>query len=387
VKSHFKVLIAAGGTGGHVMPAVTVAGEIKALYPEADFLFVGVGRPAEGNILDPLGYQRKILKVPSLAGKNPFKAALALFSLFKSLIGATSIVKDYQPDICLAFGGYVCGPVGLVAKIFGLPLVLHEQNSRPGLTNRYLGKIADLVMLGFPETEELFKAKRLVYVGNPVRPEIALLGQKERNFEPQALGPQILALGGSQGSQKLNLAVMNLAKSLVEAHLPFRLIHQTGPQMEAQVKECYERLKIKASVWPFISNMAQAYQQADLAISRAGALTLAELVAAKVPCLLVPLATAAHDHQSCNARALEEKGLALVVPEKDLETGLLEKMVLSLLRKPEKLRSMSQSMANEPIDPGSVGPKMANLVIETLETYFQAEAAKSPSSGQTLDKK
>ncbi|MDR2301107.1 MAG: undecaprenyldiphospho-muramoylpentapeptide beta-N-acetylglucosaminyltransferase [Deltaproteobacteria bacterium] len=387
VKKDFKVLIAAGGTGGHVMPAATVAGELKALYPEADLLFVGAGRPAEGAILDPLGYKRKILKVPTLAGKNPLKAALALFSLFKSLVGAASIVRDYKPDICLAFGGYVCGPVGLVAKIFGLPLVLHEQNSKPGLTNRLLGRIADLAMVGFPETEEAFKARRVAYVGNPVRKEIALLGQKQKAFEQNPLGPRLLAVGGSQGSKKLNLAVMELAKTLTERQIPFRLTHQTGTQMEAEVKGRYDALKIEAEVLPFISDMARAYLEADLAITRAGALTLAELAAAKVPCVLVPLPTAAGDHQSVNARSLEKMGLARVAPEKDLDSGLLEKIVLPLIQNPEKLRAMSESVSLEAGDLASVGPKMAKLVLETLRTYLESEAAKSRDLASKPDKK
>ncbi|MDR2368804.1 MAG: undecaprenyldiphospho-muramoylpentapeptide beta-N-acetylglucosaminyltransferase [Deltaproteobacteria bacterium] len=364
MRSDPRILIAAGGTGGHVMPAATVAGEIKKIAKGADFLFVGVGRPAEANILGPLGYAQKVIKVTPLAGKSPIKAAMAFFSLLRSLIQAMSIVRDYKPDLCLAFGGYVCGPVGLAAKMFGLPLALHEQNSAPGLTNRWLARVSDLAMLGFAEAGPALRAKRVELVGNPVREAISALA-----LAPRALPgpvPAILAVGGSQGARNLNLAVMDLAGSLKARNVPFRLTHQTGAAMEAEVRERYRALGIEADVLPFIGDMAAAYAKADLAIARAGALTLAELVAARLPALLVPLPTAAGDHQTANARALENLGLARLVPEAELASGTLTARAMGLLAEPGKLLGMSGKAATEAAKAAAVGPLMARLCLGLL---------------------
>jgi UDP-N-acetylglucosamine--N-acetylmuramyl-(pentapeptide) pyrophosphoryl-undecaprenol N-acetylglucosamine transferase len=361
-----RVLAAAGGTGGHVVPAATLAGELDKLMPGTDFLFVGTGRPAEGAILDPLGFRRRNLKVRPLAGLRPLKAAAGLMSLAGSLIGAVSIVRDYRPDVCLAFGGHVCGPVGLAAKIFGLPLILHEQNSAPGLTNRWLGRLADLVMVGFPEALDGFAAKRKVLTGNPGRPEICAAGRAR----PQASAdrPRILAVGGSQGAKALNEAVMSLAETLLARGVRFRLVHQTGPDMEREAAERYRRLGLEAEVKPFITDMAEAYRTADLAVSRAGALTLAELAAARLPAVLVPLPTAAGDHQTVNARSLAAKGLARLVPQAGIPGGALVETVEALLKDPGERDRMSALAAREVPDPDSVGPKMASLVAELLES-------------------
>ncbi|MDR3135459.1 MAG: undecaprenyldiphospho-muramoylpentapeptide beta-N-acetylglucosaminyltransferase [Deltaproteobacteria bacterium] len=365
MKKNLRVLIAAGGTGGHVIPAATVAEEIRSLRPEAEFLFVGAGRPAEEEILAPLGYPRKILGVPTLAGKGPAKFALGLFGLAKSAIGAISIVRDFKPDICLAFGGYVCGPLGLAAKMFWAPLVLHEQNSKPGLTNRWLGRVADLVMVGFPEAETAFKARRVELVGNPVRKEISQLFVKDRPVAGDC--PLILVVGGSQGSRKINQAVTSLATSLARNKVPFRLVHQTGIQMAEEVSAVYRSLGIQAQVNAFIPDMASVYAKADLAIARAGALTLAELTAARLPAILVPLPTAAGDHQTTNAKSMESHGLALMVPEGEIDGGALEKAVLGFLQNPGKLKAMSDKARNSPFDPALVGPNMARLCLEVLE--------------------
>jgi UDP-N-acetylglucosamine--N-acetylmuramyl-(pentapeptide) pyrophosphoryl-undecaprenol N-acetylglucosamine transferase len=374
-----KVLIAAGGTGGHVMPAATVAGAIKEIQAETDFLFVGVGRKAEEDILAPLGYKRQILKVSPLVGRSPLKVLWALLGLFKSLIGAIAIVRNYQPDICLAFGGYVCGPVGLAAKIFGIPLVLHEQNSSPGLTNRWLGRLADLVLVGFPESVSKFNAKRVVWVGNPVRSEISNLASSRRVINQKE--PLILVVGGSQGSRCLNLAVMDLAKNLHQGQTSFRLIHQTGPDMEYEVTKFYQSFGIKAQVKAFISDMALVYSQADLAITRAGALTLAELQAAKLPAVLVPLPTSAGDHQTANAQSLADQGLAQVVRESEIESGTLIQTVTALLAQPEKIQQMSDLAAPTASTLGSVGVSIASQVLELLAGAKQNENNENNSSG------
>jgi UDP-N-acetylglucosamine--N-acetylmuramyl-(pentapeptide) pyrophosphoryl-undecaprenol N-acetylglucosamine transferase len=358
-----------------VVPATSVAAELGKLSSGADFLFVGTGRPAEAEILGPLGYRQKVLKVKPLVGKSPLKVLGAVFSLFTSLIRAVDLVRKHNPDMCLTFGGYVCGPVGLAAKIMGRPLVIHEQNCAPGLTNRWLSRLADLVMVGFPETEESFKAKRVVFTGNPIREDICRLAEAVR---VPGKPPKLLAVGGSQGSKRLNLAVMALAENLQAKGVDFSLTHQTGSQMEAEVAARYRDLGLgeRAQARAFISDMAGAYAQADLAITRAGALTASELLAAKLPAILVPLPTAAGDHQTANAKALAKLGLARLVPEAELDYGALERVVLELLEGPDKLREMSQTAEDSAKTAASVAPTMAGLCLETLKECRRAEAAR-----------
>ncbi|MDR1110245.1 MAG: UDP-N-acetylglucosamine--N-acetylmuramyl-(pentapeptide) pyrophosphoryl-undecaprenol N-acetylglucosamine transferase [Deltaproteobacteria bacterium] len=354
-----RILVAAGGTGGHVVPAATVAQEILSLAPGAEILFVGAGRPAEANVLDPLGFRRRVLRVPALAGRGPLGAARAVPGLVRAMVGAVSLVREFRPDLCLAFGGYVCGPVGLAAKMFGLPLAIHEQNSVPGLANRWLGRLADLAMAGFPEALAGLGPGRGLVVGNPVRGPIAALAGEARLVDGE--NPLILVVGGSQGSRRLNLAALDMAGRLLAAGARFRLLHQTGPEMEAEVREGYGRLGVQAEVLPFVQDMAGAYRRASLAISRAGALTLAELSAARLPAILVPLPSSAGGHQALNAGSLARAGLALVVPEEGL--GSLAGTVGALLAEPGRLRAMSDGAGDLAAGAAAVGPRMAALVL------------------------
>jgi UDP-N-acetylglucosamine--N-acetylmuramyl-(pentapeptide) pyrophosphoryl-undecaprenol N-acetylglucosamine transferase len=357
-----RILIAAGGTGGHVVPAATVAQEILALAPGASILFAGVGRKAEGDVLDPLGLARRVLRVPALAGRGPLGLAKAVPGLARAMVGAVGLVRDFKPDLCLAFGGYVCGPVGLAAKMFGLPLAIHEQNPVAGLANRWLGRLADLAMAGYPEALAGLRAKRAEATGNPVRRAIAALAGEERAIN--AGSPLILVVGGSQGSRRLNLAAMDLAGKLLSAGIRPRILHQTGQDMEAEAAGLYRRLGLEAMVLPFISDMAGAYGKADLAIARAGALTVAELSAARLPAVLVPLPSSAGGHQALNAAHLEKAGLALAVPEENL--GALPGTVRDLLAAPGRLQAMSDGARGLAAGAAAVGPRMAALALGLL---------------------
>ncbi|MDR0355148.1 MAG: undecaprenyldiphospho-muramoylpentapeptide beta-N-acetylglucosaminyltransferase [Deltaproteobacteria bacterium] len=359
-----KILVAAGGTGGHIMPAVSVCEAVKKIRPETGFLFVGTNRQAEKDILDPLGYERRTLDAPPLAGLSPFQAVKRLWRLFKSEIRAISLVREFKPDLCLTFGGYVCGPIGLAAKLMQVPLVIHEQNSSPGLTNKALALMADLTMVGFPEAEAAFKGRNVRFVGNPVREAIASLAGRERKALEEE--PLILVLGGSQGSKKINEAVMIMAKELIERKVKFRLIHQTGQDMAEEVERRYADLGQNFEVRPFIRDMERVYSMADLAVTRAGALTLAELGAASLPAVLIPLPTSAGDHQTHNALSREAAGAAKTVLEKDCP-GELVRAVESLLGSPETLRFMGEKAGKLAEGGEHVAADMARLALALLE--------------------
>jgi UDP-N-acetylglucosamine--N-acetylmuramyl-(pentapeptide) pyrophosphoryl-undecaprenol N-acetylglucosamine transferase len=308
-----RVLVAAGATGGHVMPALTMAGAIAEARPGSEFLFVGTGRPAEERILARAGHPRRILDVSGLKGRGLPGLVKGTWRALRALKTSADLVREFRPHLGLVTGGYVTGPVGLALKMASVPVVVHEQNSRPGLTNRLLGRIADLILVAFPEAASSFPAKRVVVAGNPVRPEIAALRGLKRDFA--AKPATLLIMGGSQGSRRLNLAGTAMVASLLARGAALRVIHQSGAEMAGEVAEAYRRMGAEAEVAAFIDDMAGVYRRSHLAVCRAGALTVFELAAAGLPAVLVPLPTAADDHQTINARALERLGLARLVPE------------------------------------------------------------------------
>lgn len=320
---------------------MSLALAIKQLEPEADFLFIGTGRPLEAALLEPAGFRSVALKSSGLKGQGLGGQVKALWQCLWSTAQAVSLIKKFRPNFCFGAGGYVTVPVGLAARLTGTPLVIHEQNSKPGLSNRVLGRLARLVLLGFEEAVSSFPAGKTLFTGNPVRPEIAEMNGRKREYGQNSL--TIGVTGGSQGAARLNRAVTPALVNLYQSGLPIRVIHQTGEADLSWVSELYEKIGVPAEVRSFIQDMADFYDRADLIVSRAGALTCAELTAARRPAVLVPLPTAADDHQTVNARHLELAGAALLQPQKDLSPENLAAALRALLSDRDRLRAMSEA--------------------------------------------
>lgn len=337
----FRVIVAAGGTGGHLHPAMSLARAIKALEPEAEFLFVGAGRPLETALLEPAGFRHVALKSSGLKGRGLGGQIKALWQCLWASQEALGLIKDFKPQLCFGAGGYVTVPVGLAARLSGTPLVIHEQNSRPGLSNRVLGRLAGLVLLGFEAAAGSFPAAKTRFTGNPVRPEIAELHRLEWDYDrsPVTVG----VTGGSQGATGLNKAVAPALVNLYQSGRPIKVIHQTGESDFEWVRNFYQSIGLPAEVSPFIQDMVGFYSRTDLVISRAGALTSAELTAARRPAILVPLPTAADDHQTVNARQLEAAGAALIQPQGTLSPERLAGVIKDLLADRERLKAMSEA--------------------------------------------
>lgn len=332
--------MAAGGTGGHLWPALSLALALKKMVPQAQFLFVGTGRPTEAKILDPEGFKRVTLPVSGLKGAGISGKLKASFQCLAGVRRALGIIRDFKPQLCFGAGGYVTVPVGLAAWLSRVPLVIHEQNSRAGLSNRILGKVAKLIMVGFEGAVAAFPPKRTLVTGNPVRPSIEALFEIERNFEsPQT----VLVTGGSQGASGLNEVVAPALAILHNFGLSFKVIHQAGSADVTKVRKIYSEAGLQAEVEEFFTDMPALYAQADLVIARAGAITLAELTAAGLPSILVPLPTAADDHQRLNALALEGAGAAVVLGQKGLNSEDLAVHLKDLLLSPKRLKDMSFS--------------------------------------------
>jgi UDP-N-acetylglucosamine--N-acetylmuramyl-(pentapeptide) pyrophosphoryl-undecaprenol N-acetylglucosamine transferase len=304
------VLIMAGGTGGHIMPALAVA---EALRAEGwQIAWLGNPHGMEATLTAGRGYTMAWLEFSALRGKGLLRKLALPLNLLRGFLGAWRALSRIRPDVVLGFGGYITFPGGMMAALRGIPLVLHEQNSVAGLANRVLAQVADRVLTGFPGV-----FKKGEWVGNPVRPEIAVLPAPTFRYADREGPLKVLVVGGSLGAQALNEA-MPAALALMPAEERPEVVHQAGAKHLPQLQERYAAAGARAHCVAFIEDMAGAYEWADLVICRAGALTIAELAAAGVASILVPFPHAVDDHQSANARFLANAGAAILLPQTEL---------------------------------------------------------------------
>lgn len=338
-----KLLITGGGTGGHLFPAVAAAQELRKRQPESEVLFVGTKRKIDTTSLMNYGFDFSSISSYGLKGKSIVELAKALAVLPYSVIQALITIRKFKPDVALGVGGYVTGPVMAAARILGVPTVIHEQNSVPGLANRKLGSLVDKICVSLPGSEHFFPKNKVVFSGNPVRENILELA---KNDEPKTTtGLTMLVLGGSQGAHGLNRVVSETFCSLKGKQLPVtRIVHQTGTTDVSWVKEAYEKAGINAEVAPFFNDMAKVYSQADFLVSRAGATTLTELSVLGKPAILVPYPYAADDHQAKNAAYYTDGGGAVQIAEKELTPDRLIELIRSVAGDQTSLLDMSKAM-------------------------------------------
>ncbi|KAB8313834.1 undecaprenyldiphospho-muramoylpentapeptide beta-N-acetylglucosaminyltransferase [Tolypothrix campylonemoides VB511288] len=297
------VLILAGGTGGHIFPGLAVADALAKRGVPVRWL--GSEGGMETRLVPPRGIAIDTIAVKGVRGKGVATLLRAPFVLASAIAAARRVVRAQRPRAVISFGGFAAGPGGIAAKLAGIPLVVHEQNRAPGLTNRVLSKVAARVMTGFPGT---FAGEHAV--GNPVRAEIAAVAPPSARFAARGDAPlRLLVLGGSQGARALNEAVPQAIAALRGAHA-FEVRHQSGERLREDAERAYREAGVAASVEPFVADMAAAYAWADVVVCRAGALTLAELCAVGVGSVLVPFPQAVDDHQTRNAEVLVERGAA-----------------------------------------------------------------------------
>ncbi|WP_122587329.1 undecaprenyldiphospho-muramoylpentapeptide beta-N-acetylglucosaminyltransferase [Pseudomonas viridiflava] len=330
-----NVLIMAGGTGGHVFPALACAREFQSRGYKVHWL--GTPRGIENELVPQAGLTLHLINVTGLRGKGRLSLLKAPLMLLKALMQARKVVRELKPVCVVGFGGYVTGPGGLAAKLAGVPLIIHEQNAVAGTANRSLASFASRVCEAFPDTFAASKKRRTT--GNPVRVELfletprqALAGRKAR----------LLVLGGSLGAEPLNKL---LPEALAQLPVDIRpeVFHQAGKNHDEITAERYRNVGVEAQVAPFIQNMAQAYSWADLVVCRAGALTISELAAAGLPSLLIPLPHAIDDHQSRNADYLAREGAAFVMPQATTGVAEMAARLKEVLMQPEQLNSMART--------------------------------------------
>lgn len=329
-----KVLIMAGGTGGHVFPALACARQLQRQGYEVHWL--GTRRGIEAELIPAAGIPVHYIDIQGLRGKGRAGLLKAPVRLLRALNQSLRVVRQLQPVCVLGAGGYVTGPGGVAAWLRRIPLVIHEQNAVVGTTNRLLAKIATRRCEGFDDSFAAGAERRST--GNPVRPEIFAIPLMSWDGSRP---PRLLVLGGSLGALPLNWLLPEALAQLPVDQRP-QVRHQCGKQHVEAAREAYISTGVSAEVEPFIADMAEAYAWADLVVCRAGALTVAELAAAGRPALLIPLPHAIDDHQSANARYLADRGAAELLPQKTLTAAQLAQRLNTLFTQPETLRLMAE---------------------------------------------
>jgi UDP-N-acetylglucosamine--N-acetylmuramyl-(pentapeptide) pyrophosphoryl-undecaprenol N-acetylglucosamine transferase len=379
-----RVILAGGGTGGHLFPGIAVYEELKRREPELETLFVGTARGLETKVVPQLGERLECLAVQPLKGRAPKQLAQSLWALPQAGLEAARLIRSFRPSLVLGMGGYAAGPLVATAALLGVPTAVMEQNAHVGLTNRMLARFVDRAYLSFDETASLFAAHKVRVVGNPVRRAFVSMGHMAR-MDPAAFemrARKLLVIGGSQGARVLNQLVPEALARAGVAAKGVEIVHQTGHAMVDAVKARYAELGIKATVTPFIDDMARAYASAALVIGRAGATSLAEICAVGRPSILVPFPAAADDHQWHNARALETRGAALAFREGGLEAETLAQAVSRLLDDHAARRRMADAAR-------AMGrPDAAAAVVDDLCGWLGCAASgqeHEPEEGDTRD--
>ncbi len=328
-----KVIIAGGGTGGHLFPAVALGEEMTRERPETEVLYVGTSTGLEARWLPASGYRYELFHVHGLRGRGLGSRIKSLVEFARAVALARSLTARVKPDVVVCAGGYASAPIGVAAILGRIPLVLMEQNTRPGLSNRMLSRFARKICVGFEETASAFNASKVVTTGNPVR---FVFDPAPR---PKIEGPiQILVLGGSSGAHRLNIGVLEAFKICANHVINLAVVHQTGEADEELVRAGYRSLPLKAEVAPFIDDIAGALKGADLVIARAGAMAVTEIALAARPAIFVPYPFHQDRQQEHNAHVIERLGGAVIVQDDDL-------LPQNLARELERISSDSAALS------------------------------------------
>jgi UDP-N-acetylglucosamine--N-acetylmuramyl-(pentapeptide) pyrophosphoryl-undecaprenol N-acetylglucosamine transferase len=346
-----NIVIAAGGTGGHLYPAVALAREFLRQTPRCSILFVGTERGIEGKVLPHEGFEWEKIAAKPVMGRGLWQALEAVASLPVACWQSVRLLRKRRADLVIGIGGYTSPPVLMAGFSLRIPRVILEPNAYPGMANKVLGPLADLVFLAYEAAKSYFPASKVRVVGTPIRREffedaVESGGRKAPGEPPSAF--RLLVFGGSQGAHAINQAMVEALPLLQSTKAGLSVIHQTGEADYPMVKQAYEAAGLGADrvkPVPFLFDMPRALKQADLVVSRSGAVTLAELTACGKPAILIPLPHAIYRHQERNARVLEEAGAAMVLLQQDLTGPRLAQAIDSLLGSTDRLRVMSERSA------------------------------------------
>ena len=333
-----RVLIAAGGTGGHIYPGIAVAQEIRRRDANATVRFVGTQRGLESRLVPQAGFELSLIDSAGLKNVRLLARIKGVAVLPKSFVSAGKLIRTFKPDVVVGAGGYVSGPVVLTASLMNRPTMIMESNALPGWTNRVLARFVDRAAVSFKQAVHYFRGKAVV-TGNPVRREFFEIPAKRRDSNRFS----ILVFGGSQGARAINEAVIGALRELENSPVPIRIKHQTGVADLEKVKGAYAQAgwnSDKSEVTAYIENMVKDFAEADLVVCRAGATTTAELIAAGKASIMIPFPFAADDHQTKNAEAMRDSGAAKMIAQQQLTAESLAKEIIELAKSPQTVDAM-----------------------------------------------
>ena len=338
-----RVVIAGGGTGGHLFPGIAIAQEFETRNSATRIIFVSTGNPMEKSVLSKSGYELRCVTAAGIKGRGVWNQLVSVLKIPRGILEARRILKDFSPDLAVGLGSYSAGPVIIGAWLRRIPIVIHEQNILPGITNRILSRVANRIYISFENTKSNMDSRKVQWTGNPVRRELLEYSDRHAEGESDDSGNglfTILIIGGSQGAHRINTAVIE-ALGLLEDKEHLHFVHQTGDADQQPVKEAYHRNNIRCTVQSFFDNMAELYSWADLLICRAGATTVAEITALGKAAIFIPFPYAADNHQVLNAGTLAEDGAAEMIIEKDLSGQILSKKIAYYAAHREALNDMA----------------------------------------------
>lgn len=336
-----RVILAGGGTGGHIYPAITIAGEFRRRAPQTELLFIGGKRGLEAELIPKEGFRLITLHLEGIPRPISLKVFKSLGLACNAIWKTYKIIKEFQPDLVIGTGGYVCGPTVMTAYLMGIPTAIQEQNAFPGLTNRLLGKMVQRVFIAYPEAGKYFQHQKVRVCGNPIRTAEFLNGSRrtaERNLGIQPDRLNLLVFGGSQSARRINQCLLEILAKTFQEFTNLQIILMTGlkdyESMQAKVKELDLRQDYRARLLmtPYFYKIADAYRVADLVLAEASAISLAEITYFGIPALLIPYPFATNNHQEFNARVLEKYQAAQVVLEKELTPEVLWNHLTILLK-------------------------------------------------------
>lgn len=346
-----RVLVSGGGTGGHIYPAISIVRYIKEKYPESEFLYIGTEKGLESKLVPSQDIPFKTIDIQGFYRSLTFKNFKTLYLFMTSIKQAKNYIKEFQPDIVIGTGGYVCGSVVYAASKLNIPTIIHEQNSVAGMTNKFLSKYVDKIGICFSDVADYFPKEKVALVGNPRAQEVMGVEKTDvlTEFNLQSDKPTIVIFGGSRGAQTINNA-MKEALSLFE-HKPYQVLYASGTiyydEFDSQ-KEVIARLD-NVSVVPYIDNMIDVLASVDALVGRAGATSMAEITALGLPSILVPSPNVTNDHQTKNAMSLVNKQAALMIKDSDLTGELLVKTIDELMLNEDYRKNMAQASKQEGI--------------------------------------
>lgn len=372
---NLKVIVAAAGTGGHINPGIAIANEIKLHQPNSEIIFIGTPRGLENDLVPRAGYKLKTIDSYGISRSFTLKNIKRLFKTIGSIGDAKKIIKEFKPDIIIGTGGYICIPVCLSASSLNIPYVIHESNVMPGIATKILSKKAKKILVGFKEaTERLPKEATVKLTGTPTKVKEIYISNNEKEAMKKSLGldenkPLVLIFGGSQGAETLNKATVEIIKNRKNTN--YSIMCAVGPTQYDKVSNTLKEAQVdiekleNAKLVPYIYNMEEIMNLADLIVCRSGAMTVTEIEKLGKPAIFIPFPYAAENHQEYNARVLEKAGAAKVILDKDLNSDVLNNMVQELVKKNDNLMQMAKEAKKLSIE--NVEKKIYDEIITCLD--------------------